>query len=70
MNKCDNCVHLRTPKGQQCYTLSRILKEQVRDKGLSFFPSVVIPVLERIGRTCRRYKEATDITDSPNTQRA
>lgn len=56
--KCENCAHLRTPKGKQCYTLSRILKEQVRDKGLPFFPNIVIPVLEKAGGTCKRYKEA------------
>lgn len=58
MRKCENCAHLATPKGTQCYTLARILKEQIRDKGLPFLPNVVIPVLERVGRTCKRYEKA------------
>jgi hypothetical protein len=61
INKCENCVHITTLRSKQCYTLSRILKEQVTDKGLPFFPNIVIPILEETGRTCKRFKEVVDV---------
>jgi len=54
--KCADCVRLSTPKGKQCFTLSRVLKEKVGDKGLPFVPEFVIPVLEELGETCARFK--------------
>lgn len=55
--KCENCIHITTPKGKQCYTLSRILNEEIRDKGLPFYPHNVIPVLDSIGVKCKRFKQ-------------
>jgi hypothetical protein len=57
MTKCESCSYISTPKGKQCYTITRTLKEQVRDKGLPFYPNIVIPVLEVLGKTCKRYRE-------------
>lgn len=56
---CRNCKYITTPKGKQCYTLSRILTEKVRDKGLPFYPGVVIPILDEIADNCKRYKDTS-----------
>ena len=57
INDCADCIHLRTLKGKQCYTITRTLKERVRDKGLPFYPNIVIPILDELGEHCKRYKK-------------
>ena len=54
--ECRNCVHVTTPKGAQCYTMTRQLKELVIDKNLAFVPWHVIPALNKIANECCRYK--------------
>lgn len=53
---CRDCKYVVTPKGHQCYTLSRILTEKVVDKGLPFSPEIVVPILDSIVDSCKRYK--------------
>lgn len=55
--ECGDCIHITTPKKQQCYTLRRELKERVIDKGLPFFPEYVIPEMDNIANTCQRYRK-------------
>lgn len=53
---CGNCKHVSTPKGKQCYTMSRRLKELISDKGRIFSPEHVIPALIEIEKSCSRYR--------------
>lgn len=57
MKECGNCIHVSTPKGKSCYTMTRRLKELVEDKGNPFIPRFVIPALKQIVDECKRYKE-------------
>ena len=54
---CSNCIHVSTPKGKQCYTMSRRLKEMISNKGRIFSPEHVIPALLEIEKRCPRYKK-------------
>ena len=56
--ECGNCIHISTPKGKTCYTLTRRLSELVRGTGKLFIPSNVIPALDEIAKNCKRYKDA------------
>jgi len=56
INDCADCVHISTPKGKQCYTISRMIKEKIRNKGLPLNPIIVIPLLDELGENCKRYK--------------
>lgn len=58
---CAKCVHVSTPKGKQCYTLTRRLKELVSDAGREFAPEFVIPAMDQIAAECKRYREAMTI---------
>ena len=49
--ECSNCVHVSTPKGHQCYTLTKAIKNIH-----PFIPSTVIPVMDELAKNCRRYK--------------
>jgi len=53
--KCKSCKNITTSKGKQCNTLSRCIKEQIRDKNLPFFPFVVNPIVDRMSQNCKRY---------------
>ena len=55
---CATCAHAATPSGERCYTLTRRLKELVTDAGKPFYPSNVIPAMDRIAGECKRYREA------------
>lgn len=57
LHDCADCSHLRTPKGKQCYTLSKMVKEKIRDKGLPLDPIILIPLLDSLGEKCKRYLE-------------
>jgi hypothetical protein len=65
IHDCADCIHISTPKGKQCYTISRVLKEKTRDLGLPFYPGNVIPVLDELGEKCKRFRaqerESTEI---------
>ena len=56
IHDCPDCIHLVTPNGKQCYTISRVLKEKIRDKGLPFCPRNVIPVLDELSEKCKRFR--------------
>ncbi len=56
LHDCIDCIHVSTPKGKQCHTISRVLKEKIRDKGLPFYPGNVIPVLDELGEKCKRFR--------------
>ena len=53
---CGKCIHASTPKGRQCCTMTRRLKELVDDIGDPFTPEFVIPALDRIADECKRYE--------------
>lgn len=61
INDCADCFHLSTPKGKQCYTISRMIKEKIKEKGLPFDPTVVIPLLDELGEHCKRYQASNKI---------
>lgn len=50
--ECSNCIHVSTPKGKSCYTMTRRLSEIVGNK--PFIPVNVIPALDQIATTCSR----------------
>ena len=54
MRDCENCIHAVTPKGNQCYTLTRELKERLGNKPC--IPEYVMPILGDIARYCERYE--------------
>jgi len=54
--KCRTCEHITTPNGKQCYTLSRCIKEEIRDKQLPFYPQTVNPIIDAMSQECKRYK--------------
>ena len=56
--ECAKCAHTTTPGGEQCYTMTRRLKELVTDAGKPFVPEFVIPALDTIAGECKRYQEA------------
>lgn len=56
---CSNCIHRATPKGRQCYTMNRRLKELISAKGRIFSPEHVIPALIEIEKSCSRYRKST-----------
>ncbi len=58
MKDCRDCKHVTTPKGKSCCTMMRILTEKVCEKRLPFYPGVVIPILDEIADSCKRYKHA------------
>jgi len=53
---CGDCVHVTTPKGKQCYTMTRRLDELITSKNLAFVPEHVIPALDKIANECSRYE--------------
>lgn len=53
--KCTDCTHVSTPKGRQCYTMTRRLKELITDKKMAFLPCNVLPALDQIAKECDRY---------------
>jgi len=53
--ECSNCIHVSTPNEKQCYTMTRRLTEIIGDN--EFSPANVIPALDNIAKTCKRYKE-------------
>jgi hypothetical protein len=55
---CAKCSHVVTPKGKQCYTLTRRLNELVGDTENAFVPERVVPALDTIAEECKRYHEA------------
>ena len=52
---CFSCKHVTTSKGKQCYTLTRTIKEQIIDKNLPFYPSIVNPIIDEMSQKCKRY---------------
>lgn len=58
-NDCGKCIHACTPKGAQCYTLTRRLKELITDTDKPFDPESVIPALDIIAKECKRYETKT-----------
>ena len=61
IKKCGECRHVTTPKGRkQCYTLTRVLDEQVTKKGLPFYPEHVFPVMDELGNTCKRWERRVE----------
>lgn len=59
INDCADCNRLRTPKGKQCGTISRMIKEKIRAKGLPLDPKILIPLLDKLGEECKRYVPKT-----------
>jgi hypothetical protein len=55
---CAKCMHVSTPAGNQCYTMTRRLKELISDAGKPFTPEFVVPALDQIADTCKRYEGA------------
>lgn len=56
INDCADCIHVSTPKGKQCYTISRMITEKIRNKGLPLNPTILIPLLDELGENCKRYR--------------
>jgi len=50
--ECSNCIHVSTPKGHKCYTLTKAIKYIS-----PFIPSTVIPVMDELAMKCKRYKQ-------------
>lgn len=61
IHDCADCTHLSTPKGKQCYTISRMIKEKTRNKGLPLDPTILIPLLDELGEHCKRYQASDEI---------
>lgn len=60
INDCADCIHLSTPTGKQCNTISRMIKEKIRNKGLPLDPTILIPLLYELGEHCKRYRERNE----------
>ncbi len=58
IHDCVDCIHVSTPKGKQCYTISRMIQEKIRNKGLPLDPIILIPLLNKLGEYCKRYQGA------------
>ena len=50
--ECKNCAKNTTPKGKQCYTLTRLIKGTK-----PFIPQTVFPKMKEIAKNCKRFKE-------------
>jgi len=49
--ECCNCIHIQTPKGHQCYTLTKAIKDIT-----PFIPENVIPVMDELAENCKRFE--------------
>lgn len=48
--ECGNCIHVSTPKGHECYKLTKAVK--------NIHPFIPLTVMmDELAQNCKRYKE-------------